>query len=806
VSKDAADHGAGEAGEGIGRPVRRKEDLRFVTGQGRYTADLRVGGEAHVAFVRSPHAHARLLGIEAAAALRIPGVLAVLTGADMARDGVGALGLDFAARHYDGKPMATPPRYPLARGAVRYVGEPVALVVAESEHLAADGADAVAVDYAELPAVADLVAAADEGAPLLHPEAPGNVACDFRYGNMAEVNRAFESAAHVVTLRHINNRVAVNPLEPRAAIAQYDALERRYKLIVSHQTPFPLRTQLAECLHVPEQRLHVISPDVGGGFGVKGPTYPEEVALTWAAGRLNRPLRWVCGRSEMFLSDAQARDHVTTIELALDAEGRFLAIRVEDLANLGAYVSSFGAGPPIFGQTGLLGGAYRTPLFAGRVRMIFSNTLPTDAYRGPGRAECAYMLERIVDVAARELGIGPVDLRRRNMIPAASMPYQTPGGRIYDSGDFPAVFDKALALADHTGFEKRRAAAKRAGRLRGIGIAYYIDHTGMGPSDLVLSRGMAIPTYESALVRFNKDGGVTVVTGTHTHGQGLETALAQIVSDRLGIAVADIEVLHGDTRDIGFGRGTVGARSMLAGGAALEVAIGKLVDKGKRIAAHMLECDAGDVAFAKGDFSVEGTDRRVPLAQVARAAYFPLNYPIKELEPGFEESGYWDPSAVAFPNGCHVCEVEIDPDTGATAIVDFVSVDDFGTIINPLLVAGQVHGGIAQGIGQALREHAVYDAGGQIVTGSFMDYGMPRAHDVPAIRHETHPGQPCTTNPLGVKGCGEAGAVGAPPAVINAIVDALAEFGVRHIDMPATPAKIWSAIHAPPRGLSSLPS
>ncbi len=753
------DAGVEGSADGIGRPVRRKEDMRFVTGQGRYTADFNVGGEARVAFVRSPHASARVVDIDATAALQLRGVLAVLTGADMAHDGVGALGLDFVARHHDGKPMATPLRYPLARGDVRYVGEPVALVVAENEYLAADAAEAVAVAYEELPAVADPVAAASERAPLLHSEAPGNVACDFRYGNAAEVNRAFDGAAHVVSLRHINNRVAVNPMEPRAAIAQYNAWERCYKLIVSHQTPFPLRTQLSECLHVPEQRIHVVSPDVGGGFGVKGPTYPEavsythldvykrqaqynawercyklivshqtpfplrtqlseclhvpeqrihvvspdvgggfgvkgptypeEVALLWAAGRLNRPLRWVCSRSEMFLSDAQARDHMTLIELALDTEGRFLAIRVDDLANLGAYVSSFGAGPPVFGQTGLLGGAYRTPVFAGRVRMMFSNTVPTDAYRGPGRAECAFMLERVIDVAAQEIGVAPVELRCRNMIPTASMPWLTPSGRVYDSGDFPAVFEKALSLADHAGFERRRAAARRAGKLRGIGVAYYIDHTGMGPSDLVMSRGMAVPTYESALVRFNKDGGVTVVSGTHTHGQGLETALAQIVSDRLGIALAEVEVLHGDTRDIGFGRGTVGARSMLAGGAALDVAIGKLVKKGERIAAHVLECDVGDVAFDKGEFSVKGTDRRMSLTQVARAAYFPANYPLKELEPGFEESGYWDPVAVAFPNGCHVCEVEIDPETGHIEIVDFVSVDDFGNIINPLLVAAR---------------------------------------------------------------------------------------------------------------------
>jgi carbon-monoxide dehydrogenase large subunit len=790
----------GEPGEGIGRPVLRKEDIRFITGRGRYTSDLAPAGALHAAFVRSPYACAELKAIDVTAALDSPGVVAVLTGEDLLADSVGVLALDFVARNFDGRPMATPPRRALSAGVVRYVGEPVAIVIAQTRHQAEDGVEAVAVDYDSMSAVVTMTEAVAPEAPILHPDAAGNVACDFRYGKWDEVEKAFAAAAHVVRLDHDNNRIAVNPLEPRSAVARYDPLEDRYSLLVSHQTPFPLRTQISEALKIPEQRLHVVSPDVGGGFGVKGPTYPEEVALVWAARRLGQTISWECRRSELFLSDAQARDHVTTIELALAHDGEFLAIRVNDLANLGAYVSSFGAGPPLFGQTGLLCGAYRTPLIAGRVRMVFTNTMPTDAYRGPGRAECAYMLERVVDVAARRIGMSPVELRRRNMIAAASMPWRTATDRLYDSGDFPAVFEKALRLAKVDDFPKRRLESGSRGKLRGLGIAYYIDHTGMGPSDLVMSRGMAIPTYESSIIRFNKDGGVTVVTGTHTHGQGLETALAQIVSDRLGVPISDIEVLHGDTRDIGYGRGTVGARSLLAGGAALDVAIDKLVEKGKKIAAHMLECATSDVEFRDRHFGVKGTDRRVPLSDVARAAYFPVNFPIKELEPGFEESGYWDPKAVAFPNGCHVCELEIDKETGTMEILDFVSVDDFGNIINPLLVAGQVHGGIAQGIGQAVKEHCVYEEGsGQLLTGSLMDYGLPRASDMPPFRHETHAGQPCTTNPLGVKGCGEAGAVGAPPAVINAVVDALSEFGVEHVDMPASPSKLWGLIHKPPR-------
>lgn len=780
----------------IGAPVLRKEDFRFLTGRGRYTADFQIPGEARAAFVRSPHAHAEVKNIDVAPALAIPGVIAVYTGEELQAEGIGVIVLDFVTRNHDGRPMALPDRRALSAGRVRYVGEPLAIVVAETVNAALDGAEAVEVSYAELPAAGDLRAALAPGAVELWPEASGNIACETHYGTWSEVERAFALAAHRVRLDLVNNRVAVNPIEPRAAIARFDEWDERYTLIASHQMPFHLRTAIAESLQVPELRVHVISPDVGGGFGVKGPNYPEELALLWASRRCRRPLKWVCERSEAFLSDAQARDRLTQIELALDEEGHFLAVRVDDCANLGAYVSSFGAAPPIVGQMGLIAGAYRTPLIAGRVRMVFSNTVPTDAYRGPGRAECCYMLERVVDCAARELGMSPVEIRRRNLIPAASMPWKAPTGRVYDSGDFPAVFERALARADWRGFEARRSQARSRGHLRGLGVSYYIDNTGIGPSDLILSRGMKWPTYESAHVRLNREGGVTVVTGTHTHGQGMETALAQIVAERLGVAVENVEVLHGDTRDIGFGHGTIGSRSLLVGGAALDVALSKIVDKGRRIAAHLLECAAADIGFERGRFAVRGTDRGVALAEVAHAAYFPLRYPLKELEPGLEESGYWDPKTLAFPNGCHVCEIEIDADTGVLSVQSYVSIDDFGNIVNPLLVAGQVHGGIAQGLGQALLEHNVYDPdSGQLLTGSFMDYCLPRADDMPSIVHETHPGHPCATNPLGVKGCGEAGAIGAPPALVNAIVDALAHLGVRRVDMPVTPQSLWRVIN-----------
>ena len=780
----------------IGASILRKEDRRFLTGRGRYSADFQVPGEARAVFVRSSRAHAEVKNIDISKALALPGVIAIYVGAELHDEGVGEVELDFITRNHDGRPMALPERYALSAGRVRYVGEPLAIVIAETADEARDAAEAVEVDYEDLPAAGDLRAALASGAVEIWQEAPGNIACETRYGTWSEVERAFESAAHRVKLELVNNRVAANPIEPRAAIARFDEIDGRYTLITSHQMPFPLRTALAESLKVPELRVHVISPDVGGAFGVKGPNYPEDIALLWAARRCRRPLKWVCERSELFLADTQARDRITAIELALDADARFLAVRVEDHANLGAFVSSFGAGPPILGQMGLIAGAYRTPLIAGRVRMVFSNTAPVDAYRGPGRAECCHMLERVVDLAARELGISPVEIRRRNMIHADAMPWKAPTGRVYDSGDFPAVLERALEKADWRGFEARRAEARSRGRLRGFGVSYYLDHTGIGPSDMILSRGMKMPTYESAHVRLNREGGITVVTGTHTHGQGLETVLAQIVAERLGVPVEEVEVLHGDTQDIGYGRGTVGARSLLVGGAALEVALTKIIDKGRRIAAHLLECSPADIDFERGRFAVQGTDRSVNLSEVAHAAYFPLRYPLKELEPGLEESGYWDPKTVAFPNGCHACEVEIDADTGELSVQSYVSIDDFGTVVNPLIVAGQVHGGIAQGLGQALLEHSIYDRqSGQPLTGSLLDYCLPRADDLPSIAHETLEGQPCKTNPLGVKGCGEAGAIGAPPALVNAVVDALAHLGVRHVDMPITPHSLWRLIH-----------
>ena len=782
--------------DGIGASVRRKEDFRFLTGRGRYTDDLLLPEQGYAAFVRSPHAHAEIRAIDSSAALSSPGVIAVFTGEDLLRDGVGELELEFTPRNHDGRPMFVPPRRPLAVARARYVGEPVAVVIAATPMGAKDAAEMVEVAYEELPAVIDPARAVDEDSPGIWSGAQHNVACEVRYGDREAAQRAFSAAAHVVSLELVNNRLAGNPIEPRAAIAAFDPGAGNYTLYASHQTPFPLRTQLCATLRLPEHRLRVVSHDVGGGFGIKGPTFPEEATILWASGRVRRPVKWCCDRNEAFLSDAHARDHVTRIEMACDGQGRFLAIRVRDIANLGAYVSSYGAGPPIVAQAVLSAGPYRTGAVDGRVQMVFTNTVPTDAYRGSGRPENTYMLERLVDCVARELKISPVDLRRRNLISREELPWKTPLGRVYDSGDYPKNLELALEAVDYNGFEGRRREAKARGRLRGIGVSTFIEHSGMGPSDIIMAKGARFGAYESAQVRLNGSGGVTVYTGTHSHGQGLETTLAQLVVDRLGIPLEDVEVRHGDTDDLGHGRGTVGSRSLLSGGAAIEAALDKIETKGKRIAAHLLECASTDIEFDAGQFTVIGTDRSVSIREVAKLAYFPSRFPLCDLEPGLDEGAYWDPKAVASPNGCHICEVEIDPDTGRLTIVRFVTVHDFGNIVNPMIVEGQVHGAVAQGLGQAVLEHCVYDqASGQLLTGSFADYCMPRADDMPSF-DTVFNGYPCPTNPLGVKGCGESGTIGSPPALVNAAVDAVSELGIRHLDMPLTPDKLWREISA----------
>ena len=736
----------------IGSSVRRVEDLRFLTGEGRFIDDFAFPGMLYCALVRSPHAHARVRKIE------FPRDLLVLTGRDMEKDGVGPMR---AGWQIPG--MVEPPRWALARRTVRHVGEPVAAVFAQTRALAEDAAERVEVDYEVL--------------PLIHKE----TAFRWTRGDAAAVDAAFATAARRVDLELVNNRLCGAAIEARGVIATGDTL------YCATQAPHHIRQHVCAELGLREIDLRVVSPDMGGGFGYKGKHYPEETLAVWAARRLRRPVKWVATRQESFLSDTQGRDHRTRAALALDDEGVFLALRVSTQADLGAYVSTFGAAiaGPIY--SALLAGLYRTPAIHVEVTGVFSNSVPTDAYRGAGRPEACYVLERLADKAARELGLDRAEIRRRNLIPKEAMPYETPIGPTYDCGDFPRIFERALAVSDYAGFETRRKSSKKR---RGIGIACYLESSGVAPSRLAGMMGARVGFYEAATVRVAPDASVTAYLGTHNHGQGHATTFAQIVADRFGIDFDRIRIVEGDTAAVPVGTGTFGSRSLAVGGSALHVACQKIILKGKKIAAHLLEASAADIEFSAGEFQVGGTDRKIGFAQIAGAAYVPHDYPLESLEPGLDESAFYDPPNFAFSNGVHVCEVEVDPETGAAEVVSYHAVDDIGTVINPMIVEGQVHGGLAQGIGQALAERTVYDAG-QLLSGSFMDYALPRAGDLPGFHSETDESQPCTHNPLGAKGCGEAGAIGAPPAVMNALLDAL---GVADLEMPATPHRLWQAI------------
>ena len=781
-------------GHGIGDPTRRKEDFRFITGQGTYTADIDQPGQLYAHIVRSTHAHARLKEIDAASASG-EGVAAVFTGTDMARDDIGGLPCGWQVIGRDGQPMVEPPHPPLAVDRVRHVGDNVAVILAEGPNQAKDAAERLDVTYEPLPAVTSATGALAEGAPSLWEEAADNVCFDWEIGDAGAVTGAFNSAAHVTELDLINNRLIPNAIEPRAAVGVYDSGTDRYTLYTTSQNPHVIRLLMgAYVLKVSEHKLRVVAPDVGGGFGSKIYHYAEEAIVAWAAKKVGRPVKWTAERSESFMTDAHGRDHATTVALALNAEGKFLGLKVDTLANLGAYLSTFAPCIPTYLYATLLAGLYTTPAIHARVRAVFTNTTPVDAYRGAGRPEACFLIERVIDVAARELGIDPAEIRRRNLIQPEQQPYQTPVALQYDSGDYEKNLDDALKLADYAGFEKRRAEAAAQSKLRGIGLSAYIEACGIAPSAVAGALGARVGLYEVAQVRVHPTGSVTVFTGVHPHGQGNETTFAQIVSDRLGVPFDAVEVIHGDTDRIPFGMGTYGSRSLAVGGSALVKALDKVVEKGKQIAAHLLEASETDIAFADGVFRVAGTDREKTVADIALAAYVPHNYPIDTLEPGLDETAFYDPKNFTFPNGVHVCEVEIDEETGQVRIARFVVVDDFGKIVNPMIVKGQVHGGIAQGIGQALHEACAYDPEtGQLLTGSYMDYAMPRASDLPAFEVTTNE-TPCPHNPLGAKGAGEAGAIGAPPAVINAVVHALSPLGVRHIDMPATPHRVWQVI------------
>ena len=774
---------------GVGVSVRRKEDNRFLIGKGNYTDDINLVGQTHAVFVRSPHAHATINSIDTSEAAASDGVIAIFTGDDLAADGIGPLICGVTVTSDDGDPHRAPVHSALAQGKVNYVGDHVAIVIAETLGQARDASEKVEVDYGVLSAVTDTSTAADDGQQQIHDIAPNNVCFNWPFGDRAAVDAAFEGAHKVSSLELVNNRMVTNPMEPRAAIAEYNSGTEEITLQLTTQNPHVHRLVLSAFNQLaPEHKLRVVGPDVGGGFGAKVFVYAEELVVGWACRKVNRPVKWTADRTEAFLSDAHGRDHVSTAEMAMDENGKFLALRVSTKANLGAYLSTFATMVPSYLYAFLLAGQYTTPLIYSEVKAVFTNTSPVDASRGAGRPEATFLVERLVDVCANDLGLDPAEIRRRNFIPVDAFPYQTPVVQCYDSGDYEAALDKALALADYEGFALRAEEAKSRGKRRGIGLSSYVEACGIAPSAAVGQLGAGVGLWESAQVRFNPTGNVQVFTGTHSHGQGHETTFAQLVTEQLGVPFENIEVIHGDTAKTQFGMGTYGSRSLAVGGVAIANACEKLIAKGKKIAAHALEAAEGDIEFAEGNFTVTGTDKAMSIGEVAFNAYVPHSYP-EGLEPGFDENAFFDPMNFSFPAGTHVCEVEVDLETGEVEIVKYSAVDDFGKLINPMIVEGQVHGGIVHGVGQALLEGCRYDSEGQLITASYMDYAMPRADDVPSFDIDYAPTDP-PHNPLGVKGCGEAGAIGAPPAVINAITNAL---NVKHIDMPATPENVWRA-------------
>ena len=780
--------------DGIGVAVKRREDRRFLLGKGNYVDDITLPNQSYAIFVRSLHAHAKIGKIDKSAAEKAQGVIAILTGDDVAADGLGGIPCGWLIKNKDGSNMVEPPHPALAQGKVRHVGDPVAMVIAETRALARDAAALVEIDYEPLPAAGLLSEALKPGAAQVWDEAKGNVCYDWHLGDPAATDAAFKKAARTVEIELTNNRLVPNAMEPRAAIGAYDESSDHYTLYTTSQNPHVIKLLMgAFTLHVPDHKIRVVAPDVGGGFGSKIYHYAEELLVTWAAKKVGRPVKWTCDRMEAFMSDAHGRDHISKAALAVDANGKFLGLRVHTYAALGAYLSTFSTAIPTYLYATLLSGPYVIPAIYAEVKALFTHTVPVDAYRGAGRPEAAYLLERLVDKAARELGIDRVEIRRKNFIQPSQFPYQTPVALQYDTGDYEATLDLALASIDYKGFAKRKAESKARGRLRGIGVSTYIEACGIAPSAVVGSLGARAGLYEAATIRIHPTGGVSVFTGTHSHGQGHETTFAQIIADKLGVAMESVDVVHGDTDKVPFGMGTYGSRSAAVGGSAIIKALDKIIDKGKKIAAHLLEASVGDVEFKDGKFQVVGTDRAKAFAEIAFSAYVPHNYPIETVEPGLEETAYYDPKNFTFPGGTHIVEVEIDPETGVVTVANVAIADDVGVIINPMIVDGQAHGGLAQGIGQALLEECLYDADGQLLTASFLNYTMPRASDLPFFKVGNHV-TACTHNPLGVKGVGEVGAIGVPPAVINAVIDALSPYGITDISMPASPEKVWRAI------------
>ncbi len=776
--------------EGIGARVLRKEDKRFITGKGRYTDDHKIAGMHYAAFVRSPHAHAKVKGIDKSAAEGMPGVAAVLDGQQLTGDGIGNLICGWMVHSKDGSPMNMGAWSALATEYVRYVGDAVAVVIAETQAQARSAAEAVAVDYQVLDAVVSGADAIKPGAPQLHPEAKNNIIYDWEIGEADATDAALAGAARVVEMEITNNRLVPNPMEPRSALAEYDEAEEHFTLHTTSQNPHVARLVLSAFYQVaPENKLRVIAPDVGGGFGSKIFIYPEEVVCLWASKRAGVPaVKWTADRTEAFLTDAHGRDHTTTAKMGFDANNKIVGFKIDTIANLGAYMSLFSSSVPTYLYATLLSGQYNIANIHCNVRSVYSNTAPVDAYRGAGRPEASYVVERMMETAARELGVSPAELRRTNFI--TEFPHQTPVIMAYDAGDFNASLDAAMKAADWDGFAKRKAASEKNGMLRGIGMSCYIEACGIAPSAAVGSLGAGVGLWESAEVRVNPVGTVEVLTGSHSHGQGHETTFAQLVSDRFGVPAESVQIVHGDTDKVQFGMGTYGSRSGAVGMSAIEKALDKVEAKAKKIAAHQLEAAEGDIEIKDGEVLVKGTDKKLGWHEVCLGAYTGHNLP-EGMEPGLKEGAFYDPTNFTFPAGCYVCEVEVDPQTGVVDIQQFVAADDFGKIINPMIVEGQVHGGLAQGIGQAMLENAVYGDDGQLLSASYMDYCMPRADDLPNFDVSTTETL-CPGNPLGIKGCGEAGAIGSPPAVINAVTDAINN---NNLTMPASPANVWNAIN-----------
>lgn len=781
---------------GIGASTKRREDVRFLTGRGRYTDDIQTQGELQAVFVRSNVANGKINSIDTSKAACMPGVLAIFTGADFAEVGGNPAGWLINSRN--GEPMKEPKRPVLAHGKVRHVGDAYAAVIADTEEQARDAAEAIVADITELPAVIDMKAAL-AGTNYVHDEIGTNQCFDWGWieDNRAATDEAIKNAHHVTTLELVNNRLVPNAMEPRCSIGHYNPGTDEYVLHTTSQNPHLTRLLIsAFVMGIPENKLTVIAPDVGGGFGSKIYHYGEEALVLAAAKKLGRTVKWTADRTEAFLTDAHGRDHVTKIELALDKDGKFLAFRTETHANVGAYLSNFSTATPTFLHGTLMAGNYTVPLVYVNVKAVFTNTAPVDAYRGAGRPEATYSIERVIDKAAREMGMDPIAIRRKNFVKPDQYPFTSAAGLEYDAGNYDALMDKMEEIADLKGFAARRKESEQRGMLRGLGINSYIEACGIAPSNLVGILGSRVGLYDAATVRVNATGNLSVMVGAHSHGQGHETVFPQVVAEMLGIPEASIDIVHGDTSKIPFGMGTYGSRSLAVCGSAVVRATEKIIAKAKKIAAHMLEASEGDVEFAEGSFTVAGTDKSVSFGEVALKAYIPHNFPIEDIEPGLEETAFYDPANFTYPSGAYCCEVEVDPETGKVRVDRMTAVDDFGNVMNPMIVTGQVHGGLGQGIGQALCENTTYDENGQLLSASYMDYCMPRADDLPFYAVDHSCATPCTHNPLGVKGCGEAGAIGSPPTVVNAVVDALNSggFKVTDLDMPVSPARVWAAM------------